>query len=175
MKEIWKPILSCPGYEASSLGRIRSFWKFVGPGPRLLSDQPQRILARWLDNCGYYRVQIKNGNKTIHRLVAEAFRGPCPPGQQCRHLDGVRTNVDETNLCWGTFEEQGIDKIKHDNNGNRIRGEKQWKAKLTASEVKEIRELYTQGGYSQPQLGRIFGVSHTQIGYVVHHKSWAHI
>ena len=173
--EIWKPIPDYPGYEASSFGRVRSFWKRLGPGSKVLSDQSQRILSQWLDDCGYYRVQIKGKNRTVHRLVLEAFQGPCPPGFESRHLDGIRKNVHESNLRWGTKKENTDDRTRHGNCQNLIRGEKQWKAKLTARDAKEIREIYAQGLYSQPQLGKIFGVSHSQIGYVIRRKSWAHI
>ena len=31
-------------------------------------------------------------SRYLHRLIAEAFHGPCPDGHQCRHLDGDRSN-----------------------------------------------------------------------------------
>src|SRR5438105_1738263 len=41
---------------------------------------------------GYIRVSLWNEGKsyvaTIHRMVLEAFVGPCPKGMQCRHLNG---------------------------------------------------------------------------------------
>ncbi len=34
----------------------------------------------------------------LHRLICEAFHGPCPEGQECRHLDGDPSNNRPENL-----------------------------------------------------------------------------
>lgn len=44
---------------------------------------------------------------------------------------------------------------------------------LSEQDVHEIRRLYASGGYSQPQLGALFGVRHSTIGYIVRRETWA--
>ncbi|MDE2095631.1 MAG: HNH endonuclease [Patescibacteria group bacterium] len=81
-----------------------------------------------------------SGNKKyslVHRLVLEAFIGPCPPGMECRHLNGNRSDNRLENLCWGTRIENVEDKRKH---GTILRGEMNPNAKLTADTVIQIRE-----------------------------------
>ncbi len=50
----------------------------------------------------YLRVEMwKNGKrkqKYVHRLVAEAFIGPCPPGYSVDHIDNNPTNNCVSNL-----------------------------------------------------------------------------
>lgn len=40
--------------------------------------------------------------RQVHRLVAEAFLGPCPEGKECSHLDHDKTNNVVYNLLWET-------------------------------------------------------------------------
>lgn len=83
MKEIWKDIEGFPGYQISSKGRVRTFWKKkhypTGYGTyRFLSDDPQ-IMSASDDGNGYLKVMLyskidgKRYCRKIHRLVAEAF------------------------------------------------------------------------------------------------------
>ena len=47
----------------------------------------------------------------IHVLVLTAFRGPRPPGKQCRHLDSDPANNYWANLLWGTAVENAQDRV----------------------------------------------------------------
>jgi DNA-binding XRE family transcriptional regulator len=47
-------------------------------------------------------------------------------------------------------------------------------AKLTLVKVRQIRELYAEGQYTQGELGKHFGVSAIQIGRIVRGESWNH-
>jgi hypothetical protein len=50
----------------------------------------------------------------VHRLVLEAFVGPCPIGMQCRHFpDPNPANCNLKNLQWGTPMENTEDKRVH--------------------------------------------------------------
>jgi hypothetical protein len=55
-------------------------------------------------------------NYRVHCAVLEAFVGPCPPGKECRHLDGNGQNNKLQNLKWGTRLENVQDSIKHGTN-----------------------------------------------------------
>lgn len=116
MTEQWRDVLDYEdSYQVSNLGRVRSLdrivphkkfgtWKRRG---RLLCSQPT-------DRCGHLavRLYIEGIGRTIqvHRLVAAAWIGPCPSGQQVRHgPNGVMDNS-VSNLCYGTPSEDGLDK-----------------------------------------------------------------
>jgi hypothetical protein len=81
------------------------------------------------NGLGYIFLTLtKNGKQRlhpVHRLVLAAFAGPCPEGQEARHLDGDASNnrwapgnEAETmaaggNLMWGTHTENIADKRRH--------------------------------------------------------------
>jgi hypothetical protein len=55
------------------------------------------------------------------------------------------------------------------------RGERKTSAKLTESDVREIRRAYAAGEATQSTLGVRFGVSQVKISQVVLRKNWTHI
>jgi hypothetical protein len=92
----------------------------------------------------------------LHRLVAESFHGPCPPGEECRHLNGDRFDNDMRNLAWGTRQENVDDVARH---GNSLTGERNPMARLTGEAVREMRRLRAATGASYAEIARRFGVS----------------
>lgn len=98
MEEIWICIDGyCGKYEVSNLGNVRSRKGKI----KMLQ---QRVL-----NSGYMYVSLtrncKSLNKTVHRLVAEAFI-PNPDNKpQVNHIDGDKTNNNASNLEWVTKSE----------------------------------------------------------------------
>lgn len=115
--ERWLPIPGWEGeYEVSDMGRVRSVERIV---PR--RSVPQTIHARILKTStashGYPRVNLcRDGTyiqRTVHSLVLEAFVGPKPPGMECLHYNGVRTDARLANLRWGTSKENTADMIRH--------------------------------------------------------------
>ena len=142
----WNPVPMWPPYEVSSDGRIRN-----SVSGRLLRPIPS--------DSGHLYVYPKRGRKLyVHRAILEAFVGPCPVGQEGRHLDGNPTNNRLDNLAWGTRLENVADTRRH---GRLPTGERSGTAKLTESAVLEIRRLY--GKYTLRFLAARFGVSHTAI------------
>ena len=50
-------------------------------------------------------IRIRRKRRFIHRLVLEAFVGPCPVGGECMHKDDNPRNNSLRNLKWGTLRE----------------------------------------------------------------------
>lgn len=132
--EIWLPVDGWP-YEVSSMGNIRR---------SAAGRSPIAKVGRYLKPCiadGYRTVVLCDipRKKTIKvaNLVCAAFHGASPSlGYEVRHLDGVRINDFPDNLSWGTRKQNSDDKDRH---GRLHRGEKSWSAKLTQSQVDELR------------------------------------
>jgi hypothetical protein len=125
---------------------------------------------------GYASVVLSNKKgrraKYAHRLVLETFVGPCPEGQEGRHLNGNSQDNRLENLCWGTSSDNAADSTKH---GTFARGERSGRAKLTDSKVRMIRQLYNIGWCAQKRLGEMFDVGKANISYIVRRKTWKRI
>lgn len=100
--ERWRPIPGHKGYEASSLGRVRSV-------PRTLRDGRKAggvVLAQQRDRDGYLTVKLRGRRVRVNVAVQLAWAGPA----EVRHLDGDRTNNRPMNLAWGSRVENEGDK-----------------------------------------------------------------
>lgn len=108
-QEEWKPIFEWENfYEVSNLGRVRSkprrYWK---PDPKMKAGgcwqfRISRVLKSPKNGDGYPNVRLARDGKCftrkVHRLVWEAFNGPCPLGYHIDHMDGSRDNNNLDNL-----------------------------------------------------------------------------
>jgi hypothetical protein len=153
----WKPIPSWPKYEVSDDGQVRR-------GGRML-----RLRAH--ENRGHLYFTPQRGKKCyVHRAVLEAFVGPCPDGQEGRHLDGRPANNRVGNLAWGTPLQNADDKRRH---GTQPRGEKAGTHKLTEADVLAIRRRLPNS--TLRALAQEYGVSHTAIRRAANGMKWAHV
>lgn len=124
---------------------------------------------------GYYQISAHADGAQrfplIHRLVLEAFVGPCPSGHECRHLDGSRTNNALSNICWGSKSDNAADKVQH---GTATRGERSSSARLTTADVIEIRRLRA-AGWRLRELADKYGITDKGISRICLRKTWAHV
>ena len=160
------------GYRFGDDGSFWSRWNRNGAG---LTDHWRRLEGT-PDKDGYVSVSPKNSltGKTmghrLHRLVLEAFVGPCPPGMEACHVpDGDRSNNRLENLSWSTHVVNVSDKVAH---GTTQVGTKHGMAKLTEAQVIEIRGRLTAGA-SGPELAREYGVHKCTITRAAYGDTWA--
>jgi hypothetical protein len=155
-----------PGYWVFEDGSVWSDPKGINTSGRFLRPS--------IDRDGYHQYRMVRGGKQYcrkaHRLVLEAFVGPCPEGMECRHLDGNPQNNHVSNLCWGTVSENHRDKKRH---GTDSSGERNGMAKLTWDDVSEIRRLLESGEYSQREIARMFGVSPALVTHIKKCEVWS--
>ena len=106
--EIWRPVVGYEGlYEISSHGRARSLGRIVSNG----AGKTKRLvgkLMRLSTNGRYLLVALcreaKYERKYIHRLVLEAFVGPCPEGMEARHFpDSDKGPITNCLICYGAL------------------------------------------------------------------------
>lgn len=92
--EEWREILD-GYYWVSNTGRV----KRRRPTARGNSD---RDMSQFVLGRGYLAVKIcagkERGHHYVHRLVAQAFLGPCPAGLEVNHRDGNKRNNRSDNL-----------------------------------------------------------------------------
>ena len=112
--------------------------------------------------------------KYVHRLVLEAFVGPCPEGMECRHFpDRDPANNRLENLQWGTRLQNRRDRKVQ---GECLaRGERHGNAKLSESAVRKIRKLYRKNLFGYKRLAAMFGVDQVSIYNVIARKTWNHV
>lgn len=106
----------------------------------------------------------------LHRLICEAFNGPCPPEMECRHLDGDKTNNAASNLKWGTRTENENDKKNH---GTMPVGGKNPMAKLTDEAVVAMRRHRETTSESYAKIAKKFGVSTMTAFRAITKQSWS--
>ena len=107
--------------------------------------------------------------KHIHRLVADAFFGPCPDGHEVNHKDGVKTNNNVDNLEYVTR----LENAQHaKERGLYLSGERVPNSKLTAEQVRSIRALRASGEWTYKRLAKTFGVSNGTISTILSRKWW---
>lgn len=111
----WRAIPGFDGYEVGD-GGVRSVDRLDSRG-RPIKGQP---ISAYLDKDGYPRVAVRQGKRryqrSVHILVALAFHGPRPTGQQVRHLNGDHSDFRPENLAYGTRSQNEQDKLKHGRN-----------------------------------------------------------
>lgn len=115
MVENWRPVVGFEAlYEVSDQGRVRS---------RRRKGSRGGVLAATIDSGGYRLVGLyQNGGRAaarrVHTLVAEAFIGALPEGQEVRHLDGDALNCAAGNLAYGDRLLNMADQRRHGTHAN---------------------------------------------------------
>lgn len=176
MEEIWKDIPGFSGlYQASSLGRVKRVGGMRRSRAGVLYPWPEKFLTpvcRKRDGYCMVRTCIDGtpGSHYVHRLVASAFFGAPPAGQEVCHGNGDRSDNRLCNLRYDTRKANQADRVRH---GTDTRGAKASWAKLTESDVQELRIL--RGRISSRELAAQYAVSHAAIKAVFSGRNWRHV
>ena len=176
--ECWLPVVGYEGhYEVSNRGRVRSLHRIVKHSRDKGED---RIKARMMAipvnrGHGYRQVTLSHDSKKktflVHRLVAAAFIGPCPEGEEVLHGIAGSLNNSVENLRYGTRSENEQDKKR---DGTDRRGERAHSSKLTEQKVLRIRELLL-AGVTQKEIAAQFSIHKNYVSLIKRRVTWAHI
>ena len=152
------------------------FWSKVNLGGPIPPHRP------WLgpcfewtarcNNCGYGKFSVDGKIVYAHRWVWAYVHGPLPDGRQVNHECDNPKCVRPDHLKDGDHKSNMADR---DKKGRQQKGELHWLTKLTEGDVIEIRRRYAEGGVTQRQLGRLYGVSQPHICGIVNRVKWKHI
>lgn len=179
----YRPIPDFPGYMIGNDGTVLTERKqrpLKGKGAgrgtvAYLSGEWRMMNQVWGAGSKGYRyltVSLSKDGKIrhhcVHILVLTVFVGPCPQGMWGRHHDGDRNNNRLDNLSWATPKDNHADRIAH---GTHLRGERCGTAKLTADQVRQIRELRQQG-WLQKDIASKFKISRVQIQRILNGTRW---
>lgn len=173
--EEWRLVAAFPVYEVSNLGRVRRsiphVYRYAGPrkvGECLKSHKTCRF--------GHQSVALSYQGKTyhrlVHRLVAEAFLPPPPPGMNMvLHTDDNPLNNRADNLRWGNGYENARDAVTR---GRHAVGENAGGAKLDPTLVRRIRQMAAEG-HPQSRIASAFGITQSNVCLIVNKVTWAHV
>jgi len=119
--EQWRDVPGWEGlYQVSDLGRVRSLQRTIVYSNGDTHTVLGRVRKPNGNGHGYLTVSLYRRNsevrRYIHRLVLEAFVGPCPPGQEACHGNGNPADNRLSNLRWDTRMENVRDTARHGNN-----------------------------------------------------------
>ena len=155
-------------YDVSSLGYVRSLSHMTnGRGWR-----EGRVLKPSATPSGYSQVQLSVDGRVehayVHDLVAEAFIGPKPEGQEVRHGPGGKSDNSAANLSYGTHKQNIDDMIEH---GTRTSGDRHHLAKLTDEDADVIRDARRRR-VSVTDLAAQYHVSKATISRITSQQSY---
>jgi hypothetical protein len=181
LKENWADVYKYKGYyKVSDQGRVKTVRRIVIKKNGRAHTVRSKILKPWYMGkynhmyVGLYKKKGRLKTKAVHRLVLEAFIGPCPPKKGCRHLDGDPTNNRLDNLCWGTPKENCADRERH---GTHVKGSDSYRAVLTEKEIPIIRYLLmtnTKWG-TLSAIAREYNIATAGIKSIQIKETWHHI
>jgi len=163
--EEWKDVPGWP-YQVSNFGRVRRV----------------HIVTPVKTSKTYSRICLSRGRKEgarsrdterlffVHRLVAEAFIGPCPEDKtHVAHIDGNPQNNVPGNLYWATHKENAGDRVRHGRYGT---GEKHHAARVTDDDARLMRAWYLIGGETIAQISRSFMTREHVVSNIVHGRTY---
>lgn len=153
-------------YEIDAIGNVYSLPRNTTPGG---------IKKSHVARNGYKRIVLfrdgKQYNESIHRLVCEAWHGPCPEGKECAHLDGDRLNNHYANLQWVTRKDNHAMKKQH---GTWQGGENNSFAKFSERQIRGMRALSALG-FATSEIAEMFRSKTEVIWSILDGKTWGHI
>ena len=150
--------------------------------------EPNSGCLLWLGKClrnGYAVSRLKRPSMYVHRTVRHLIAGDVIPEMDvCHHCD-VRSCINPDHLFVGTRQENLKDAVNKGRMGGRYHWMRKWPekisrgttngaAKLSESDVLEIRSLHMSGAL-QEEIAVMFGISQTGVSAIITRKVWTHI
>ena len=165
-----RPIPSAIGYAATACGQIISYHRLE---PFALKQANHRQ--------GYKKVCVKteNGikNRLVHRLVLEAWIGPCPEGCVTNHKNGNKTDNRLQNLEYCTQKENMVHACGYGlcPKPPTTRGSECRLAKLTEEKILALRaEKDRKPGYLK-RLSAQYGITPSTVSKILLRRIWTHV
>lgn len=128
---------------------------------------------------GRAMVSVDGQRRGVTRIVWEQNKGPIPKGVYvCHSCDNIRC-VNPEHLWLGSPSENAIDMVNKGRNrpkkGQAAKGEANGNAKLTESQVREIRKRYAGGGVTYRVLAKEYGIAWFTAASIIKRRNWKHV
>lgn len=176
MEDFWKDVAGYEGcYQVSPLGDVRSLSRRIPRGTGFMALKG-RVLVPAKAGRGYpFVVLYVGGTKKsayVHRLVAEAFIGPCPPNREVNHKDGNKDNNSVGNLEYVSRAEN----LRHARESGLLRlvGADNPRCKYSEAQIRKAYGLVASGKRHR-EAAEATGVDQGTVESVVRGKNWRHL
>ena len=149
-----------------SFKQLKRFWSKV--------NRTKNGCWEWAGSThkGYGEIRLNNKTWRAHILSYRLFNTDYKQGLCVRHKCDNPGCVNPKHLELGTTQQNTQDRVDR---GRSAIGSRNGKAKLTAEDVLEIRELYTTGNYTHKQLAEQFNIGRNGIWSILNRRTWRHI
>lgn len=173
--EFWRKT-KYEGYDVSSFGRVRSWLRRGARGKR---DLVPHLLSGSLDSHGYVFVELGRGPNNerrrfwVHREVALTFIDNPDTLPEVNHRTGLKIDNRIDNFEWVS----DVDNIQHSwdvglRENARLSGERNWRATITESDVRSIRQRRLNG---ERPVDIAKDYSSGTVKHVLAGRTWKHL
>lgn len=124
--------------------------------------------------AGYGLFWLNRRNELSHRVSWTIHYGAIPEGMLVCHTCDTPACVNPSHLFLGTYADNAQDRERKGRGAKNIpdsKGERNGRAKLTASDVQKIRQLLNDG-HSGRSIAKQFGVSDVMVSFIRRGKNW---
>lgn len=185
--EFWKPIDGFPGYDVSSFGRFRSYWRREfrkgHRGYATVLANEFVILRQYPSWQGYMRVYLYTPNIEkglpakqrrrcffAHHLIAKIFLSNPSKLPETNHKTGLKSDNRVGNLEWKSPEENKL----HAKNELKALAARRSGPMLSIDSVREIRRQASLG-VPYAEIGQAFSRGWRQIHNIVSRRAFASV
>lgn len=153
----------------STVSIATRFWSKVAPA----NENGCRLWTAAQNGHGYgaFNASGLSSSHQAHRIAWELAHGPIPRGLFILHRCDVRACCEPSHLFLGTQAENLADakaKRRH------AHGARMGSAKLSEDQAASVRTL-REAGYSQAEVGKMFGVARSTIQHIDRGRTWLHL
>ena len=124
------------------------------------------------DKRGYGRMYLNCKQGFAHRYIYQHFKGDLKPGQLLRHTCDNPPCVNPDHLIPGNDADNMRDMVER---GRQAKGSRHRAAKVTESQVMEMRRQYARGNVTMQQLATRYGLTLTPVSQLIRGVTWKHL
>lgn len=128
-----------------------------------------------LNQNGYGLFGVGGRSGRMHlapRVAWELTHGRIADGLQIRHACDTPACVNPAHLSLGTHADNTRDRLERNRQAKGIRFPH---ARLTDERVAEMRQTYDEGGTTQRELSKRYGVSQSVVSGIIARRRWKHV
>lgn len=126
-------------------------------------------------SSGYGKLSYGKTQDVAHRVSYRTFRGAIPDGLVVCHTCDNKKCVNPAHMFLGTLKDNNYDCIQKNRHVVGRIGTEHSMAKLSESDVREIRDLIASKVMQQKDIAKAYGITPSNLCHIKTRKLWGHI